>query len=176
MLRRWAEERIYRRTMQLAVGELRRASRTNNALEKLQALEVAERKLRDALWLRPEAASKRFERGLAEIERSRTVALREQGMPAVERLLEAAGKGVGEREMMLEPAGLLLSLINHYLPDDPGAQALSARFRELGGKQPPYQPAAPLSEMYHRPEGGAGCAMLLAIVALAALAALHLAR
>ena len=45
MFRRWAEDRMYRRTMQLAVSELRRAARTSNALEKLQALDIAEQKL-----------------------------------------------------------------------------------------------------------------------------------
>jgi len=51
MFRRLAEARMYRKTMQIAVAELRRAARTANVLEKVEALEVAEQKLRDAQWL-----------------------------------------------------------------------------------------------------------------------------
>ena len=46
MFRRWAETRMYRKTMRLAVGELRRAARTANALAKLHALDNAEQKLK----------------------------------------------------------------------------------------------------------------------------------
>jgi hypothetical protein len=147
--------------MQIAVSELRRAARTANALEKLRALEVAEQKLNDSVWLRPEASTDQFQAGLQELRRSRMSTLREQAVPAVERLLEAVEKGLGEREMMLAPAGELLALLYHYLPDEPEVQTLSARFRQLGGKQAPYQPITPLSEMYHRPAHGIGCATLM---------------
>jgi len=169
MFRRWAESRMYRRTIQIAVSELRRAARTANALEKLQALQMAEQKLKDAAWLRPEAAGAKFEAGLQEIQRSRARVLSKEAPAAVERLLEAAGKGIVEPRVMLEPAGELLALLFHYLPDDPRAQALSARFRELGGKQPPYQPVTPLSEMYHRPEAGVGCGGLIGAAMLITL-------
>jgi hypothetical protein len=176
MLRRWAENRIYRRTLQLAVAELRRAARTPNALEKLQALEIAEQKLRDAAWLRPEAAGAKFQAGLQEIQRSRARVLGKEAPAAIERLLEAAAKGVLDSRVMLEPAGHLLAFLYHYLPDDPRAQALSARFRELGGKQPPYKPATPLSELYHRPEPGMGCGALIAGLLLILGIAWHAAR
>ena len=168
MFRRWAEERIYRRTMQLAVVELRRAARTANALEKLRSLEVAEQKLKDAAWLRPEASTKRFQAGLQEITRSRLRVLRDQAPAAIERLLEAAQQTPDHRPVMLEAAGELLTLLFHYLPDDPHAQALGARLRELGGKQPPYQPIPPLSEAYHRPQAGLGCGGLIGVVLLIA--------
>lgn len=154
MFRRWAEERIYRKTMKVAVAELRRAARTSNALEKLCALEVAEQRLKDGAWLRPERVSERYRAGLREIEESRLRTLREQAGPAVERLLAAAGEGAAEREAMLEAAGQLLALLNHYLPDEPQVQQLSSRFRELGGKQPPYQPVPSLAQVYHRPPPG----------------------
>ncbi len=150
MFRRWAEERLYRRTMQVAVAELRRAARAANSLEKLQALEVAEQKLRDAQWLRPETDRARFETGLVEIQHSRKHTL-EQALPAVERLLEAAEQGIGEREEMLLAAGRLLALLNHYLPEDSRIEPLNARFLALEGKQQPYVPIPPLSELYHRP-------------------------
>ena len=67
MFRRWAENRMYRRSMQLAVMELRRAARASNLLEKLGALEVAEQKLRDAQWLSPGQDKKRFEAGLKKL-------------------------------------------------------------------------------------------------------------
>jgi hypothetical protein len=170
MFQRWAEERLYRRTMQLAVAELRRAARAANLLEKLQALDTAEQKLKDAAWLRPEAASERFQAGLGEIARSRLKALSEQAPAAVERLLEAAQRNIGDQAVMLEAAGALLTFLFHYLPEDARAQALSARFRELGGKQPPYQPVPPLAEIYHRPHGGLGCGGLIAgLILIAAL-------
>lgn len=154
MFRRWAEERIYKKTMQVAVAELRRAARTANALEKLVALEIAERKLRDAAWLRPERVSDEYNAGLQEIERSRLRTLREQAQPAVERLLETAEQGGPAKAIVLEAAAHLLTFLYHYLPEAPEVGALSARFRELGGKQQPYQPIRPLSEVYHRPEPG----------------------
>lgn len=161
MFQRWAEERVYRRTLQLAVAELRRAARTPNTLEKLQALEVAEQKLKDAAWLRPEAATERFQAGLQEIARSRLKALGEQVPSTIGRLLEAAEKNVGDRGVLLEAAGALLTFLYRYLPEDPRTLDLSARFRQLGGTQPPYQPIAPLSEVYHRPQGGVGCGGLI---------------
>jgi len=160
MLRRWAEARMYRKTVQIAVAELRRAARTANALEKLQALTVAEQKLRDALWLCPEESKERFETGLGEIERSRNRTLHE-ALRAVERLLVAAEQGIGEPRAILRPAGELLGFLDHYLPDDPRVETLSARFHRLGGEQPTYQPVTPLAEMYRRPEGGAGCSALI---------------
>jgi len=180
VFRRWAEARIYRRTMQLAVAELRRAARTASALEKLHCLEVAEQKLRDALWLRPERGGEQFEGGLAEIQRSRERTLREQALPAVERLLEVAGALATDRDPMLQAAGELLCFLHHYLPDDPKRPLLSARLRELGGTQPAYQPVTPLSEIYRRPEGGVGCAALigglLVVLLLSCLAFCWLAR
>lgn len=171
MFRRWAETRLYRKTMQMAVSELRRAARTSNALEKLEALETAEQKLKDAAWLSEEESGERFEAGLKEIERSRGRALRKQAIPAVERLLEAAEKGIADRKVMLEPAGRLLAYLYHYVPDDDKLQELSARFRELGGEQPPYRPVRPLSETYRRPEGGAGCGALIGGVVVLLLVA-----
>ncbi|GEM_PF-1994601 len=167
MFRRWAETRLYSKTMQLAVAELRRAARTSNALEKLASLDVAEQKLRDVLWLRPEARSPRFEDGLAEIARRRQSCLHEQAIPAVARLLEAAERGLADRDTLLQAAGSLLAFLYHYLPDEPQVEQLGARFRTLGGKQPPYQPVRPLSEMYRRPEGGAGCGALIGGLLLA---------
>jgi hypothetical protein len=172
MFRRWAEARIYRKTVQLAVGELRRAARTGNALEKLDALEVAEQKLEDALWLCPsggqaDKSRERFEGGLAEVRQSRERALRELALPMVARLLERAEKEAAEREGALEAAGELLSFLNHYLPDDTETEILSARFRELGGTPRPYRPMKPLSEVYHRPEPGLGCVIALMVLVLA---------
>jgi len=152
MFRRWAEERLYKKTMQLAVAELRRAARTSNALEKLHSLEVAEQRLKDAAWLKPDRVIEKYKVGIQEIERSRMKALQDQARPAIDRLLDAVEKGVGEREVMLEAVGLLLAFLHHYLPDDPDVQAHSARFRQFGGKQQPYVPIQPLSEIYHRPE------------------------
>jgi len=161
VFRRWAEGRMYRNTMKIAVQALREAARTRNALEKLQQLDVAEQKLRDASWLRPELGKERFQTGLEEIRRSRERTLRDQSVPAVGRLLEAAEKGIAEREVMLELAGALLAFLYHYCPDHAELQALSAQFRQLGGKQPPYRPTRALSETYHRPEPGAGCGALI---------------
>jgi hypothetical protein len=156
MFRRWGEARMYRKTLQIAVAELRRAARTPNALDKLQALEVAEQKLRDALWLSPEDAKERFEGGLAEIQRSREKTLKDAAL-AVRRLLDTAKAGIGQREVMLAAAGHLLCFLNHYQPEDSDVEVLSARFRELGGQQVEYRPITPLSEIYHRPAAGMGC-------------------
>lgn len=152
---------MYRNTMVLAVQALREAARTANALEKLRCLEIAEQKLRDAGWLRPEVGQERRNLGLEEIARSRQRALREQAIPAVGRLLEAAEKGVPDKGELLRAAGELLAFLYHYLPDEPQAQALGARFRSLGGEQSPYRPVPALADQYHRPEGGAGCMVLL---------------
>lgn len=171
MSRRWAEARLYRKTMQLAVAALRRAARTPNALEKLEALEVAEQKLLDARWLNPEADHERFDAGIAEIHRSRKQTLG-QAIPASERLLEVAGEGLGDAAELLTTAGRLLSFLNHYLPEDPRVEPLHARFLELGGEQQAYTPVPPLSQIYHRPAAGVGCGslicLLLAVLALVA--------
>lgn len=173
MFRRWAEGRMYRQSLRLAVMELRRAARTANALEKLRSLEVAEQKLRDAAWLRPDVAGDRFETVAKEVSRSRRQALRELALPAVGRLLEAAEQGMGERASLLAPAGELLAYLQRYLPEEPAVVAQAARYRELGGEPRPYQPVRPLSEMYHRPPGGTGCLLVVAGgLALAALALL----
>lgn len=161
MFRGWAEGRMYRRSMQIAVAELRRAARSANALEKLQCLEVAEQKLKDAVWLRPDAGGERFDAGLAEIQRSREKTLHEQGLPAAEHLLEAAGKFPAEKGELLREAGELLSLLDHYLPEEDRVEELSARFRQLGGEPTPYQAVQPLSKLYHRPSGGVGCGALV---------------
>ncbi|MCJ7822690.1 MAG: hypothetical protein MUQ26_06395, partial [Armatimonadetes bacterium] len=161
VLRRWAEARMYRKTVQIAVAELRRASRASNVLEKLHSLDLAERKLKDALWLRPEATSDRFATGLQQIQQSRASTLAEQALPGVERLLEEAEKGGAESEQMLRAAGDILAFLDHYLEDDDRVDALSARLRGLGGERPPYQPVAPLSQIYRRPPAGAGCGALI---------------
>ena len=157
MFRRWAEGRMYRRTVQLAVSELRRAARTPSALEKLHALELAEQKLEDALWLCPEKSREQFEGGVAEVQRSRERALREQALPAVGRLLAAAEREGADSEGALEAAAELLCFLNHYLPEEAETEVLSARFRELGGRPRAYRPVAALSEAYQRPRGGLGC-------------------
>jgi len=169
MFRRWAEARMYRRTVQVAVSALRRASRTADAREKLKLLDLAEQKLKDALWLDPEGSQDGFQTGLDEIGRSRRDTLRSQALPAVERLLDAADADLGDRNAFLRPAGELLAFVFYYDPEEAKAQALSARFRQLGGQQPPYQPVTPLREQYHRPRAGVGCAVLL-VGLLAALA------
>ncbi|MFB3883420.1 MAG: hypothetical protein ACE149_19315 [Armatimonadota bacterium] len=169
MFRRWAETRLYRRTMQLAIAELRRAARTANVLEKLVALDTAEQKLRDAQWLSPDDDKKRFETGLGEIAHSRGQTL-DQAVVAVERLLEAAEKGLGARPEMLGPAGAILSFLNHYLPEDRQVEALNARFLGLGGQQRPYTPVVPLWEMYQRPADAQGCLTLVLVVGAAASA------
>ena len=174
MFRRWAETRMYRKTMRLAVGELRRAARTANALEKLRALDNAEQKLKDAQWLSPAEDQSRFDAGLGEIGRSRKRTL-EEAIPAVERLLEAAGKGVVDSAELLRAAGQLLSFLNHYLPDDSRVEPLSGRLVQMGCEQTPYTPVRPLSEAYHRPEAGAGCGaaiglfLLLTVLGITAL-------
>ncbi len=168
MFRRWAENRMYRNTMLLAVQALRGAARSQNALEKLRLLDTAEQKLRDARWLRPELADERFEESLSEIAQSRKRTLKKQAMPAVDRLLEAAEKGLAEKGELLRAAGELLAFLHQYLPEDAETLRLSARFRSLGGKQIPYRPAPALSDRYQRVEPGAGCATLIAIVVVAA--------
>ena len=152
MIRRWAEDRLYKKTMQLAVRELRRAARSANALEKLHALGVAEQRLKDAAWLRPEKVTKEYTAGLAEIERSRLRSLHEMAEPTIERLLDAAEKDTGERTVMLEAAAALIAFLNHWLPDEANSQIMTARLRRLGGKQVAYEPVQPLSEIYQRPE------------------------
>ncbi len=156
---------MYRRTMQLAVSELRRAARAPNLLEKLQALDVAEQKLKDAQWLSPDRDKHRFETGLTQTDRSRTQALK-QAVLAVNRLLDTAEQDSPERAEMLRAAGLLLSFLNHYVPEEPEVEAASARLIKLGGEQPAYTPVPALSEMYHRSKEGAGCGAAMGIVAL----------
>jgi hypothetical protein len=164
MFRRWAETRAYRKTMQLGISELRRAARTANTLEKLQALDNAEQKLKDARWLSPDEDKQRFDAGLTEIERSRKRTLAD-AIPAVQRLLDAAEQGVADSGELLRAAGILLSFLNHYLPDDSHVELLFGHFLQLGGKQPPYVAVRPLSEGYHRPEGaGCGAALILALL------------
>lgn len=184
MFRRWAESRMYRNTMLLAVRALRGAARTPNALEKLRLLDVAEQRLRDAHWLRPDVSKERFDAGLKEIARSRQRTLKEQALPAVGRLLEVAeslGHAGGvphdqaeqatqaggppydgaEKGEMLRAAGEILAFLYHYLPDDPETQQLGARFRSLGGEQTPYRPVPALADHYHRPAPGAGCGAVI---------------
>jgi len=165
MFRRWAETRMYRKTMRLAVSELRRAARTANALEKLHALDNAGQKLKDAQWLSPAEDQGRFDAGLGEVERSRKRTL-DEAVPAVERLIEAAGEGVADPAELLKAAGQLLSFLNHYLPDDSRVELLSGQFVQMGGEQPPYTPVRPLSEAYHRPEAGAGCGAAIGLFLL----------
>jgi hypothetical protein len=171
MFRRWAENRIYRNTLRVAVNALREAARTPDPLRKLHLLDLAEQKLRDASWLKPELATERYRPGLEEIARSRDRALKEQALPAVAKLLQVVEQGVGDRKVLLAPAGELLAFLFRYLPDHPEAQALGARFRQLGGEQRPYRPIPALSEMYHRPEAAAGCGTLIGgLIAVLALA------
>ncbi len=168
MFRRWAETRLYRRSMQLAVGELRRAARTPNVLEKLHALDTAEQKLKDAQWLSSHEDKHRFQTGLAEIERSRHQTLK-QAIISVNRLLESAGEEAADSAEMLKAAGQLLSFLNYYLPDDSAVELATARLRELGGEHPAYSPVPALSEMYHRPKRGVGCGTAIGLIALLAL-------
>jgi hypothetical protein len=161
VFRRWAEGRMYRKTVQIAVAELRRAARASTVLEKLHALDLAEQKLKDALWLRPEQGGDRWATGLRQIQQSRATTLEEQALPAVERLLQGAEKGGAEGEQMLRAAGDILAFLDHYLSDDDRVDALCARLRGLGGERPPYQPVTPLSQIYHRPPAGAGCGALI---------------
>jgi hypothetical protein len=151
--------------MQLAVSELRRAARASNLFEKLEALDVAEQKLRDAQWLSPGQDKERFETGLTEVERSRRETLK-QSIPALNRLLDA-GEGDSEhRSELLRAAGSLLSFLNHYVPEEPEVEAASARLIKLGGEQPAYAPVPALSDMYHRPKEGAGCGAAIGLIAL----------
>ncbi len=172
MLRRWAEARMYRKTMQIAVAELRRAARAPDIVEKLRSLDVAEQKLKDAHWLCPDRGDDRFAAGLRAIERNRSQALVKQAIPSVERLLEAADGGGAEREHALRAAGELLSFLDRYLPQDDRVDTLSAWFRKRGGEGEPYRPVTPLSDVYHRP-AGIGCGatiggLLLGIVLVCA--------
>ncbi|MBN1458393.1 MAG: hypothetical protein JXA57_02580 [Armatimonadetes bacterium] len=171
MFRRWAEARMWRRTMQIAVSEMRRAARTANVLDKLQALDIAEQKLRDAQWLSPDENTERFETGVKEIQRSRRRTL-EEAASATERLLEAAEKGPVEGDDLLRAAGKLLSFLNHYQPDDARVEVLSGRFVQLGGVQPSYEPVKPLADMYDRSEGLSGCGVLLVVLLLGVTAGL----
>jgi len=176
MFRRWAETRLYRKTMNVAVAQLRRAARTPNVLEKLAALDLAEQKLRDARWLTRDEDGQRLETGVGEIARSRAQTL-EQAVGVAERLLEAAEGKLAEPAAMLRPAGRILSFLNHYLPQDARVEVLNARLLRLGGAQPPYTPAPALSEMYRRPAATvglpagrqAGCGSLIGLLALAAV-------
>jgi hypothetical protein len=162
---------MWRRTMQIAVSELRRAARTANALEKLRALDIAEQKLKDAQWLSPDENSERFEAGLKEIGRSRERTL-EEAVAATERLLEATDNDLGDRGELLRAGGGLLAFLNHYRPEDLQVEVLSGRFVQLGGEQPPYEPVRPLEEMYDRSEGATGCGVLLVLLLLGATAGL----
>lgn len=166
MFQRWAEARLYRKTMQIAVAELRRAARTANVLEKLDALDTAEQKLHDAQWLSPDQDRARFEAGLGEIARSRAQTL-EQAITATERVLDAAERQLADPAAMLAPAGRLLAFLNHYLPEDRRVELLNARLLQLGGKQPPYAPVPALQEIYHRPDAPVGCGALIGLLALA---------
>jgi len=166
MFRRWAEARMYRRTMQIAVSELRRAARTANAIEKLEALDMAERKLRDAQWLMPSTASERFDEGMTEIVRSREQTL-DQAIPAVERLLEAMDQKVAEPDELRRAAVRLLSFLNHYRPEDSRVDDLNGWFLRLGGEPQTYASLLPLSEIYHRPQApAAGCGAVLMLFLL----------
>jgi len=175
VFQRWAEARLYRKTMQIAVAELRRAARTANALEKLEALDIAEQKLRDAEWLSPSKDSARFEAGLGEIARSRAQTL-EQAIAGVERLLDGAEEGRAERSEMVAAAGRILSYLNHYLPEDPRVDALNGRLLRLGGAQPAYTAITPLSEMYARPDAATGCGATIILFMIGMTLAVGLAR
>ena len=161
--------------MQIAVAELRRAARTANVLEKLEALDIAEQKLRDAEWLSPAQDRARFEAGLSEIARSRAQTL-EQAITGVERLLEAAERKLADPAAMLAPTGRLLALLNHYLPEDPRVEVLNGRLLELGGTPGPYTPVTPLSEMYVRPDAATGCGAATVLFMLGMTLAVGLAK
>ncbi len=163
MFQRWGERRLYKKSMQMVVLALRRAARTANVLEKLEALEVAEQKLKDAQWLSEEGEKERFEAGVGEIQRTRTKTL-DQAIAAVERLLGGAEEGRAEKAEMLEAAGRILSYLNHYLPEDARVDALNGRLLQLGGTQPAYTPVTPLSEMYVRPQAGTGCGAMMVLL------------
>lgn len=175
MFQRWAEARLYRKTMQIAVAELRRAARTANALEKLESLDIAEQKLLDAQWLNPDQDKPRFEAGLGEIARSRAQTL-EQAITAVERLLDGAEEGRAERSEMVAAAGQILSYLNHYLPENLRVDALNARLLRLGGAQPAYTPVTPLSEMYARPDAATGCGAAIGLFLFGMMLAVALAK
>jgi hypothetical protein len=175
MFRRWGERRLYRKSMEIVVVALRRAARTANVLEKIEALELAEQKLRDAQWLSEEGDKQRFEAGLGEIHHSRTKTL-EQAITAVERLLDGADEGRAERSEMVAAAGQILSYLNHYLPEDPRVDTLNGRLLRLGGTQPAYTPVTPLSEMYARPDAGTGCGAAIVLFMLGMMLAVALAR
>jgi hypothetical protein len=157
--------------MQIAVSEMRRAARTPNVLEKLQALEMAGQKLKDAQWLSPDENAERFQTGVTEIGRSRERTL-EEAVSATERLLEAAERGAAERDDLLRAAGQMLAFLNHYLPEDARVEVLSGRFLQLGGVQPSYKPVKPLAEMYDRSQGVSGCGVLLLALMLCVTAGL----
>jgi len=160
VFQRWAEGRLYRKTMQLAVAALRRAARTANVLQKLEALDIAEQKLRDAEWLSPTQDRQRFEAGVGEITRSRAQTL-EQAVTATERLLGAVEEKLADPAAMLAPASRLLAFLNHYLPEDRRVELLNAGLLRLGGRSVPYAPVPSLKEIYHRPDVAVGCGALL---------------
>jgi hypothetical protein len=166
VFQRWAEARLYRKTMQIAVAELRRAARTANVLEKLEALDIAEQKLRDAEWLSPAQDRARFEAVLGEIARSRAQTL-DQAVAAAERLLDAAGRDLADPAAMLAPAARILAFLNHYLPEDPRVELLNARLLHSGGNQAPYASVPALHEIYHRPDAPVGCGALMGLLSLA---------
>ncbi len=158
--------------MQVAIAQLRRAARTANALEKLEALEMAEQKLRDAQWLSPETDPEQFCLGLTEIGQSRERVLK-QAITAINRLLEVAEKGLGDSAEMLAAAARLLSFLNHYLPEDPRVEELNARFLKLGGKQEPYVAVPALADMYQRPAPGIGCGSLIGLLLVLLMLLVH---
>ncbi|MCJ7750022.1 MAG: hypothetical protein MUQ65_02845, partial [Armatimonadetes bacterium] len=90
----------------------------------------------------------------------------DEAIPAIERLLEAAGKGVVDLAELLRAAGQLLSFLNHYLPEDSRVELLSGQFVQMGGEQPPYTPVRPLSQAYHRPEARTGCGAAIGLFLL----------
>jgi hypothetical protein len=161
--------------MQIAVAELRRAARTANALEKLESLDIAEQKLRDAQWLNPDQDKPRFEAGLGEIARSRAQTL-EQAITGVERLLEAAERKLADPAAMLAPAARILAFLNHYLPEDPRVEVLNARLLQSSGKPSAYVQPPALSEIYHRPDPSVGCGAAIGLLALGVTLSLALAR
>ena len=82
-----------------------------------------------------------------------------------------ADGNLGEPAEMLQPAGRILSFLNHYLPEDARVELLNAHLLRLGGEQPPYVSVPALSEMYHRPGAGVGCGSLICLMAAAVAAA-----
>lgn len=170
MFHRWAETKLYRRAMKVAVRELRRAARATNVLEKLEALEVVEQRLKDAQWLSREDGGDRFSAGLAEVQHSREQTLH-QAAEVVTRLFEGAGSEAGDKEGVLAAAAAILVFLNHYQADDPVVEALTGRLLDLGGKPRSYHRITPLSEVYQPPAAGAGCALFLLFLLVGAAVA-----